>query len=329
MSYRAFVVNKTADAFTAGVQTLEESELPEGDVTIRVEWSSVNYKDGLASSPAGRVVTKYPLTIGVDLAGIVMASTDARFAAGDGVVAIGNDIGVSHPGGFADMARLPAAWVCKLPAGLSTKEAMALGTAGFTAAQSVEAIQKFGIGPDRGPVLVTGSTGGVGSTAVSMLAGLGYTVAASTGKASEHEYLRSLGATEILSREDVSAESTRPMESERWAAAVDPVGGATTAYLIRTMKRGGVIALSGLTGGGTVNTTVFPFILRGVSVIGIESVVQNSIYRDGIWARCATDLKPRGLLESIAVETALEGLPPVLEDIRNGKVRGRTLVRLA
>ena len=329
MSYRAFVVNKTPDAFTAGIENLEEADLPQGEVTIRVEWSSVNYKDGLASSPGGRVVTKFPLTLGIDLAGTVTGSTDARFAAGDAVVAIGNDIGVAHAGGFAELARLPADWVCKLPAGLSTKEAMALGTAGFTAAQSMEAIQKFGIGPDRGPVIVTGATGGVGSTAVSMLAGLGYTVAASTGKTSEHDYLRGLGASEILSREDVNAESTRPLEAERWAAAVDPVGGATTAYLIRTTKRGGVVALSGLTGGGTVNTTVFPFILRGVSVIGIDSVMQDSAYRDRIWQRCATDLKPKGLLDSIAVETDLDGLPAVLEAIRGGKVRGRTLVRLA
>lgn len=329
MSYRAFVVNKTADAFTAGIETLEESSLPAGEVTIQVEWSSMNYKDGLAASANGRVVTKFPMTIGVDLAGTVRESTDPKFAPGDAVVAIGNDIGVAHPGGFAELARIPAAWVCKLPAGLSAKESMALGTAGFTAAQSVEAIQKWGIMPDRGPVMVSGSTGGVGSTAVSMLAGLGYTVAASTGKASEHDYLRGLGATEILSREDVSAESTRPMESERWAAAVDPVGGATTAYLLRTMKRGGVVALSGLTGGGAVATTVFPFILRGVNLLGIDSVQVGAEERERIWKRCATDLKPKGLLESIAIETGIDDLAPLLEKIRAGQIRGRILVRLS
>lgn len=328
MTYRAFVVNKTAEAFTAGVEELDESALPEGEVTIRVEWSSVNYKDGLASTEKGRVVTKYPLTIGIDIAGTVRDSSDPRFAPGDAVVAIGYDIGTAHPGGFAELARIPAAWVCKLPAGLSTKEAMALGTAGFTAAQSVDAIQEWGITPDRGPVMVSGSTGGVGSTAVSMLAGLGYSVTASTGKTSEHDYLRGLGATEILSREDVSAESTRPMETERWAAAVDPVGGATTAYLLRTMKRGGVIALSGLTGGGNVATTVFPFILRGVNVLGIDSVWVDIAERQRIWVRCATDLKPKGLIESIAIETALDDLVPALEKIRAGQIRGRVLVRL-
>jgi putative YhdH/YhfP family quinone oxidoreductase len=178
-------------------------------------------------------------------------------------------------------------------------------------------------------VLVTGATGGVGSTAVNMLAGLGYTVAGSTGKASEHQYLRDLGASEVLSREDVSAESNRPMESERWAGAVDPVGGATTAYLLRTMKHDGVIALSGLTGGGAVSTSVFPFILRAVKLIGIDSVNQGRTYREQIWQRCATDLKPKGLLDSIAVETDLDGVGPVLADILAGKVRGRTLVRLS
>ncbi len=329
MSYRAFVVNKTADAFTAGVTTLQESDLPAGEVTIRVQWSSVNYKDGLASTANGRVVSKFPMTIGVDIAGIVESSEDSRFSKGDAVVATGNDIGTAHPGGFAELARVPADWLVKLPPGLSTKEAMALGTAGFTAAQSIEAIEERGIGPDRGTVIVTGATGGVGSTAVSMLAGLGYTVAGSTGKASEHQFLRDLGATEILSREDVSAESNRPMESERWASAVDPVGGATTAYLIRTMKRGGVIALSGLTGGGIVPTTVYPFILRAVSLVGIDSVWQPTAYRARIWGRCASDLKPRGLMESIAVETDLDGLEPVLADILGGKIRGRTLVRLS
>ncbi len=215
-----------------------------------------------------------------------------------------------------------------LPKGLTTKEAMALGTSGMTAAMSVMALEHQGLRPDQGPVIVTGSTGGVGSTAVSMLAQLGYTVAASTGKESEHAFLRDLGATEILSREDVSAESTRPMEGERWAAAVDPVGGATTAYLIRTTKYGGSIALSGLAGGGTVNTTVYPFILRGVSLLGIDSVFCPMPKRIAVWERLASDLKPHGLMESIAVETNLDGVRAICTEILGGKVRGRTLVRL-
>lgn len=328
MGYRAIVVDKQGEEFSVAVKELSESELPAGEVTINVEWSSINYKDGLALTPTGRVVRSYPMVPGVDLAGTVRESTDARFSPGDKVVVTGYDVGVAHPGGFAELARIPADWVMPLPKGLTAKEAMALGTAGMTAAMSVMALEHHGLRPDQGPVLVTGSTGGVGSTAVSMLAQLGYTVAASTGKESEHAFLRDLGATEILSREDVSAESARPMEGERWAAAVDPVGGATTAYLIRTTKYGGSIALSGLTGGGTVNTTVYPFILRGVSLLGIDSVFCPMPKRIAVWDRLASDLKPHGLMESIAVETDLDGVRAVCAEILGGKVRGRTLVRL-
>ena len=329
MAYRALVVNKTADAFSVAVQQLDESQLPPGDVTIRVEWSSVNYKDGLACSPAGRVVRSYPMVPGVDLAGSVVSSSDSRFSAGDKVIVTGFDLGVAHPGGFAELARVPAEWVVPLPLGLTTKEAMAIGTAGLTAALSVEALERNGLRKEQGPVIVTGATGGVGSTAVSMLAQLGYTVAASTGKESEHEFLRGLGATEILSRADVSVESPRPMETERWAAAVDPVGGATTAYLLRTAKYGGSVAVSGLTGGGTLNTTVFPFILRGVNLLGIESVSCPMAVRLRIWDRLGADLKPHGLMDSIAVETGLEDVVSVAEQILAGKVRGRTLVRVS
>lgn len=329
MSYRALVVNKTGDSFDVSIQQLDESQLPPGDVTIRVEWSSVNYKDGLACSATGRVVRSYPMVPGVDLAGSVISSSDPRFSPGDKVVVTGYDVGVAHHGGFAELARVPAAWVMPLPTGLTTKEAMAIGTAGLTAALSVEALERNGLRTEQGPVIVTGATGGVGSTAVSMLAQLGYTVAASTGKESEHAFLRDLGATEILSRQDVSAESTRPMETERWAAAVDPVGGATTAYLLRATKYGGSVAVSGLTGGGTVNTTVFPFILRGVNLLGIESVFCPMEQRLRVWKRLGTDLKPHGLLESIAVETGLEGVVAVAEQILAGQVRGRTLVRVA
>ena len=329
MGYRAIVVDKQGDAFTVATTELSESDLPAGEVTIRVEWSSINYKDGLALSPNGRVLRSYPMVPGVDLAGTVAESSDTRFSSGDKVVVTGYDVGVAHPGGFAELARIPADWVMPLPEGLTTKEAMALGTAGMTAAMSVEALEHNGLRPDQGTVIVTGSTGGVGSTAVSMLAQLGYTVAGSTGKATEHDFLRSLGATEILSREDVSAESNRPMETERWAGAVDPVGGATTAYLIRTMKYGSSIALSGLTGGNAVPTTVFPFILRGVSLLGIDSVFCPMPKRQHVWARMGRDLKPKGLLDSIAVETDLDGVAAVCADILGGKVKGRTLVRLA
>lgn len=328
MGYRALVVDKQGDDFTVATRELSEADLPAGEVTIKVEWSSINYKDGLALSPNGRVLRSYPMVPGVDLAGTVVESKHSRFSNGSHVVVTGYDVGVAHPGGFAELARIPADWVMPLPDGLTTKEAMALGTAGFTAALSVEALEHNGLRPDQGTVIVTGSTGGVGSTAVSMLAQLGYTVAASTGKASEHDFLRALGATEILSREDVSAESNRPMESERWAGAVDPVGGATTAYLVRTMKYGASVAVSGLTGGNAVATTVFPFILRGVNLLGIDSVMCPMAKRQRVWARMGKDLKPKGLLDSIAVETDLAGAPAVCADILGGKVKGRTLVRL-
>lgn len=328
MSYRAFVVDKSGDSFTAGLTTLKKTDLPAGDVTIRVEWSSVNYKDGLASTPDGRIIRDYPMVPGVDLAGTVLESQDSRFAPGQAVVVIGYDVGVAHPGGFAELARVPADWVVALPEGLTTKEAMAIGTAGFTAAQSVVALEEHGLTPEKGPVIVTGATGGVGSTAVSILAQRGYMVAGSTGKSAEHDYLRALGATEILSREDVSAESNRPMESERWAGAVDPVGGATTAYLIRTMKYGASIALSGLTGGGQVPTTVYPFILRSVNLLGIDSVWYPIEKRRALWQRLATDLKPRGLLDTIAHETDLDGVAEACATILKGGIRGRVLVRI-
>lgn len=329
MSYRAFVVNKVGDAFSAAPAELDESQLPAGDVTVQVEWSGLNYKDGLACTPNGRIIRDYPMVPGIDFAGRVLASRDARFKEGAAVLMTGFEAGVSHPGGFAERARVPGDWLVPLPPGLTTKEAMALGTAGFTAALSVHALERHGLTPAAGPVIVTGATGGVGSTAIGMLARLGYTVAAGTGKASEHDFLRQLGAREILSREEVSAESERGLEKERWAGAVDPVGGKTTAYLLRTMRYGGVVAVSGLTGGTVVNTSVLPFILRAVSLIGIESVFAPMALRLELWRRLGGDLKPSGLLDLIAREITLDGLNEAVAKILKGEMRGRTLIRLA
>lgn len=328
MSFQAFVLRKDGEQFSAAVETMAESDLPPGEVTIRVAWSCVNFKDGLACARESNVVRNYPMIPGVDLAGTVEASSDSRFEKGQPVIVTGYDLGINHFGGYAELARVPGNWVAPLPAGLSLKEAMALGTAGFTAALSVEAMERMGLRPGDGTVIVTGATGGVGSTAVSMLAGRGYTVAGSTGKAAEHEYLRALGASEILSREEVSAESKRVMETERWAGAVDPVGGTTTAYLARTVKYGGSIALSGLTGGNQVHTTVYPFILRGVNLLGIESVWTPMPERIRLWGRMAGDLKPAGLLDSIAVEAGLDGIPEATASILKGGVRGRVLIRV-
>ncbi len=327
-TFRAFIVSKSENDFSAGVQQISLADLPQGEVTVRVAYSCVNYKDGLAATPDGRVVRSYPMVPGVDLAGTVTESSDTRFSPGDEVIATGHDIGVAHWGGFAEYARLPAAWLVRRPEGLSLREAMALGTAGFTAALSVQRLEQNGLSTGSGRVLVSGATGGVGSTAVGMLAALGYDVSASTGKQSEHQFLTDLGASEILGREEVSTPSSRPLEKERWAAGIDPVGGETLAYMLRTTQYGGSVASSGLTGGSGLQTTVLPFILRGVNLLGIESVNCAQPLREQLWQRLASDLKPRGLTESIGYEIDLEELPGVLALILKGGVRGRAIVRL-
>ena len=327
MSYRAFVVNLDGDDFSAGVQTLDDSALPEGNVTVAVEWSDLNYKDGLACTPKGRVVTKYPMTLGIDFAGTVVESADSRYAVGDVVVATGYDLGTGHPGGYAERVRVPGDWLAPRPEGMSAEAAMVLGTAGITAAMSIDAIERAGIGPEAGPVIVSGATGGVGSTAVAMLAARGYEVHASTGKASEHEFLRELGASEILDREELAAESRRPLERERWAAGVDPVGGTTTAAMLRQTKYGGVVALSGLTGGVGVATNVMPFILRGVTLAGIESVYWPGEDRPRLWARMAADFQSRSLTDLVEARISLEEVPEAAAKILAGGVRGRILVQ--
>ena len=329
MSYRAFVVNMDGDDFSASVQTLDESALPAGDVTVAVEWSDLNYKDGLACTPNGRVVTQYPMTLGIDFAGTVVESSDARYAAGDRVVATGYDLGTGHPGGYAERVRVPADWLSPMPEGMSSEEAMTLGTAGITAAMSIDAIERAGVRPESGPVAVTGATGGVGSTAVAMLSARGFEVHASTGKASEQDFLRELGASEILDREELAAESRRPLEREKWAAAIDPVGGTTTASLLRQTKYGGVVAVSGLAGGVAVSTTVMPFILRGVSLVGIESVYWPGDDRARLWARMAQDFSGRNLLDLVEDRIGLEGVPEAGAKILAGGVRGRILVHPA
>jgi acrylyl-CoA reductase (NADPH) len=326
-SFRAFVVNKTAEAFEAGIKQLSKDDLPAGEVLIKVVYSGLNYKDGLATIPDGQVVRKYPIVPGIDLAGHVVESSDKRFRENDEVIVTSYNLGVSHSGGFSEYARVPAAWVVPMPRGLNLREAMILGTAGFTAALGVHQLELNGLKPDNGPVLVTGATGGVGSNAISMFSNLGYTLAASTGKPSEHSYLQSLGAAEILSREDVSADSGKPLEKERWAGSVDAVGGATLAYLTRTTKTGGSIASVGVTGGPKLNLTVFPFILRGVNLLGIDSATCPMALRLNIWERLAADLKPKNLEGLVAREVSLEGLPEAAADILSGKVRGRILVK--
>jgi len=306
---------------------LSLDDLPEGEVIIRVAYSSVNYKDGLAATPDGKIVRNYPHVPGIDLAGTVVSSEDNKFKEGDKVIATSYEIGVSHYGGYSEYARIPAKWIVPLPEGLTMKEAMTYGTAGFTAALSVYQLEHNGLKPENGPVLVTGASGGVGSSAVAMLAKLGYNVVASTGKTSEHDYLRKIGAKDIISREDLQPEKIRPLDKQHWAAAVDPVGGKSLAYILSTTKYGGSVAVTGLTGGPNVPTTVFPFILRGVNLLGIDSVYCPMNIREKLWDRMASDLKPAHL-EEITNEITLDELPTTLKDILAGKLKGRTVVRL-
>jgi acrylyl-CoA reductase (NADPH) len=326
---KAFVAERKDGQMDRRVQTLNEAALPSGDVTVRVAWSSVNYKDALAVSPTGRVARLSPLVPGIDLAGEVIESQAPEFPAGMPVIVHGYELGVAHFGGYAEYARVPATWLVPLPPGLSLRESMILGTAGFTAAISVMALEEHGLRPGSGPVLVLGATGGVGSTAVAILARRGYEVWASTGKANAHSFLRSLGATQILSREETSAESPKPLESERWAAGVDPVGGASLAYTLRTLRYGGAIASSGLTGGSDLRTTVLPFILRGVSLLGVDSVNVPIERRRTLWTRIADDYRPADLEALATREIGLEQLDEALTTALTGQGRGRTVVRVA
>jgi acrylyl-CoA reductase (NADPH) len=322
--FPAFLATKRDDAVDRGPATLAASDLPEGDVTIRVDWSSINYKDALATIPKGQVAQISPLVPGIDLAGEVVEGAGL----GTQVLVTGYDLGVARHGGWARYARVPASWVVALPEGLTPRQAMVVGTAGFTAAMSIHALEAHGLRPGDGPVLVLGASGGVGSTAVGALAAAGYQVHAATGKAAEHDYLKGLGAAEIVDRDEVTAESRRPLEGQRWAATVDPIGGAGTAYALRTTRYGGAVAVSGLTAGTKLDTTVLPFILRGVSLLGIDSVYASAETRRTVWARLATDLRPRGLDDAIAREVGLDGIEPVLDALLHGQAVGRTVVRL-
>lgn len=327
-NFSALVVNKTEESFNVGVKELSEKDLPNGDVTIKVEYSSINYKDGLASIPDGNIVKEYPFIPGIDLSGTVVSSESETYKNGDKVIITGYDLGVSHFGGFSEYARVPAEWIVPLPEGLSTKEAMAYGTAGFTAALSIYRLEENGISPEKGPILVTGSTGGVGSHAVSILSQLGYDVTASTGSSNEHHYLKEIGANEIIDRNELEKEKIRPLDKQLWAGAVDPVGGKSLAYILSTVKYGGSVAVSGLVGGPKVPTTVFPFILRGVNLLGIDSVYCDMELRKKLWDNMANEYKTPSLLTDISKEITLQDLPDELPKILKGESRGRVIVSL-
>jgi acrylyl-CoA reductase (NADPH) len=330
--FRAYVAEKVdgpdgTPRIDRGVREFAASDLPDGDVEIRVEWSSVNFKDGLATRIDGKVARISPIIPGIDLAGTVVTSRDATIPVGSPVVAHGYDLGVARHGGYAEYQRVPAGWVVPLGVGLSTRDAMELGTAGFTAAMSVIALEDRGLKPGEGPVLVTGASGGVGSTAVALLAQRGHEVWAATGKADEADRLRGMGAAGILGRDEVTGEG-KPLESERWAGAVDAVGAVTLPYVLRTLRHGAAVASSGNASGPKLETTVFPFILRGVALLGMDSAAMLIERRRAIWERLATDLRPRNLGEAIT-EVTLDTLEPALDGIVAGQARGRWVVNVA
>ena len=325
-SSRAFTVGKVNDVWTRSVTDVAIDSLGTGDVLLAVEYSCINYKDGLASSEKGRVARIDPLIGGVDLAGRVVQSANPEFPVGSYAIAHGNDIGVSHHGGYSQFARIPADWLVAMPQNMTSKTAMMIGTAGFTAAESVDALERAGLRPGDGPVLVTGATGGVGSVAVGMLAKRGYEVVASTGKASSVDWLKSIGASSVIDRAETSAEHPKPLESERWAGAVDCVGGTTLAYVLRTLKYGAAVAASGLTGGSGLITTVLPFILRNISLLGIDSVQTPMPLRRSLWQRIDTDLRPQWLDTEVPEIIGLNDLPLQLDKILAGQMQGRVLV---
>ncbi len=326
-AFRAYRIVEENGQSAGRFVELQLADLDSGEVVIRAHYSSVNYKDALAATGAGKVIRRFPCVGGVDVSGVVESSTDARFKAGDEVLVTGYGMGVSHDGGFAECVRVPADWVVPLPQGLSLHDAMALGTAGFTAALSIHRLEQNELCPESGKVIVTGATGGVASLAIQMLAQRGYQVVALTGKDSEHAYLKSLGASEILSRKDLQM-GTRPLEKSQWAGALDAVGGETLAWLTRTMQQNGVIASFGNAGGIELHTTVMPFILRGVRLIGIDSAATAMPLRQQIWQRMATDLLPERLPQ-VAHDLPFARLPEAFLPLLQGKSRGRSVISFA
>lgn len=327
-TFQALVARQDGDRITAAVETLSPSDLPPGEVTIRVLFSSVNFKDALALTPKGGVVRDYPIVPGIDLTGEVVESQSPAFGVGDKVLAHGYQIGTGHHGGYAEYARLPADQVVALGA-LSPREGAAIGTAGFTAAMSVQALIDWGIAPDAGPIVVTGASGGVGSVSVDLLAAAGYHVVASSGKEAAAAMLKELGAAEVIGRLPTDPDAKpRPLAKARWAGAVDCVGGATLADVLSSVDYGGAVAASGLTGGPALHTTVMPFILRAVSLLGMDSVLMPIARRRELWALLGDSLKPRHL-DAVTSDVDVKDVVGVLDQLRAGSYSGRAVVRVA
>ena len=326
MKFNALVVRKQPEGTTsAAVEQVGKEDLPDGDVTVAVEYSTVNYKDGLCLGPGGGLVRNYPHVPGVDFAGTVECSDDGRFQPGDRVVLTGWRVGEVRWGGYAQKTRVKADWLVHVPEGLTTRHAMIVGTAGFTSMLAVMTLEDHGMEPGNGPVLVTGAAGGVGSVATAILAGLGYEVAAVTGRAETRDYLTSLGASEIIDRDQIDETVKRPLESEKWAGCIDAVGGNMLARVLGQMKYGSSVAAVGLAGGANVPASIIPFLLRGVSLLGIDSVLQPHANRVRVWDRIASGV-PGELLESMAQPATLADLPDLGSRILKGKVKGRVIV---
>ncbi|MEM7438375.1 MAG: acryloyl-CoA reductase [Pseudomonadota bacterium] len=326
MSFNALVVEKDDEGKTsAAVQQITEDQLPDGDVTVAVEYSTVNYKDGLCIGPGGGLVRNYPHVPGIDFSGTVEASDDDRYKPGDKVVLTGWRVGEAHWGGYSQKARVKADWLVPLPNGLDSRQAMAVGTAGFTSMLAVMALEDHGLSPDQGEVLVTGAAGGVGSVATAILANLGYQVAGVTGRPETGDYLTSLGASRIVAREELNETTKRPLEAETWAGCVDAVGGDMLARVLGQMKYGASVSAVGLAGGAGLPATVIPFLLRGVNLLGIDSVMQPYDNRVRAWSRIASDL-PMDKLEAMVHPATLGDLPGLGKDILKGQVKGRVVV---
>lgn len=326
-SFKAYVVEKDESGYRATLKQLTDADLMEGDVTVRVEHTTVNYKDGLAMTGKAPVVRRFPLVAGVDFAGTVLDSASPEFKPRDKVVLNGWGLGETHHGAYAEIARVSADWLVPLPEGLTTADAMAIGTAGLTSMLCVLALERHAITPERGPIVVTGAAGGVGSVAIALLDRLGYRVIASTGRPEEADYLKELGADEIIERAELSG-PTKPLGKERWAGGVDSVGGVTLANVISMTIAGGAVAACGLAGGMDLPTSVAPFILRGVSLLGINSVTAPKPIRLEAWSRLAGDLD-RDKLQRLTVEAQFEDIPRLAADILAGRVRGRVVVPVA
>ena len=326
-TFKAIVIEKSDGGQKVGLTDFDEANLMEGNVTVRVEWSTVNYKDGLAITGKAPVVRRFPMIPGIDLAGSVESSSDPRWKPGDRVILNGWGLGETHLGGYAEKARVKADWLVPLPARNSARGAMAIGTAGYTAMLAVMALERHGLTPRQGPVIVTGAAGGVGSVAIAILARLGFEVIASTGRPAEADYLRGLGASEIIERKELAG-AAKPLGRERWAGGIDSVGSATLANVLSMTRYGGAVAACGLAGGMDLPATVAPFILRAVSLIGIDSVMCPMEKRREAWKRLASDLDA-GKIAPMISEIDLAGVPDACRRILEGGVRGRIVVRIA